>query len=68
MQTGNMNERADYFNIPDSLTCRTCGDFISEFPHIEGGKAKCLGGSTDVCRDCCDGDFCKSSRNEGNES
>lgn len=54
----------DYFNVPDGPICRLCGIFISESPHIEGGKAKCLDQNADVCTDCCPDDICTSARDE----
>lgn len=62
----------DYFELPDAPSCRICASFISEYQHIEGGKARCLDGAVDVCFDCCTNDLCATSRDEtareGNET
>jgi hypothetical protein len=54
----------DYFDLPDAPLCRVCVSIISEYPDIEGGKARCLDGTVDVCFDCCDNDICSSARDE----
>lgn len=54
----------DYFSIPDGPECRICRDFISEYPHIEGGKPECLDNDATICRDCCPDDYCARWREE----